>query len=117
MVDFLSVFKSTSAYKMLIGDKIADRLSHAYLLITPDEDNLIEYLKICAKVILCKDSEVCDECRTCKLIENNLLTDLKVYPIDEEKVVVSDVSDLIEESYIKPIEADKKIFIINQASS
>ncbi len=117
MVDFLSVFKKTSAYKTLVGEKKADRLSHAYLLVTPDGENLIEYLKICAKIILCKESEVCGECRTCKLIDSNTLTDLKTYPQDGESVLVKDVSDLIEESFIKPIEAEKKIFIIDQAQT
>ena len=95
MVDFLSVFKKTGAYKTLVGEKKADRLSHAYLLVSPDGDNLIEYLKICAKLILCKEDEVCGSCRTCKLIDSNTLTDIKTYPSNGESVVVSDVADLI----------------------
>ena len=117
MVDFLSVFKKTGAYKTLVGEKKADRLSHAYLMVSPDGDNLIEYLKICAKLILCKEDEVCGSCRTCKLIDSNTLTDIKTYPSNGESVVVSDVADLIEESFIKPIEAEKKIFIIDQAQT
>ncbi len=117
MVDFLSVFKKTGAYKILTGDKTANRLSHAYLFITPDKDNLIEYLKLCAKTVLCKESEPCEKCRNCRLIEQRIHSDVKIYPQNGESVVVDDVADLIEESYIKPIEADKKVFIINHAET
>lgn len=117
MVDFLSVFKKTGAYKILTGDKTANRLSHAYLFITPDSDNLIEYLKLCAKVVLCKENEPCEKCRNCKLIETGVHADVKIYPQNGESVVVDDVADLIEESYIKPIEAEKKVFIINHAET
>lgn len=115
MVDFLSLLKSTNAYKMFTGEKESNRLSHAYLIVCPDQDSLLEYLKIFASIILCKDGNPCGECRTCRLIDKGF-PDLKIYPAGES-VLTEDIIDLISESYIKPIETDKKIFIIDRAET
>ncbi len=118
MADLLSLVKDTGAYKIIKGDISSSRLSHAYLLITPDGENLLEYLKIFASLIACENGG-CGVCRTCRLINENRHADVIVYPKDSEKnaVLTEDVTDLIESSYIKPLESDKKIFIINRAET
>ncbi len=121
MADLHWLVKDTGAYKIIKGDIENGRLSHAYLLITPDGENLLGYLKILAKLITCNFGG-CGGCRTCKLIDENRYSDVILYPNakDGEKkdsVLVEDVSALIESSYIKPLESDKKIFIINQAQT
>ena len=45
MIDFYSLIKDTGAYKTVKGEKESGRLSHAYLLLTADKENLTEYLK------------------------------------------------------------------------
>ena len=53
MADFYSLLKTTTAYKSILKDKKAGKLSHAYLIINPDKEFSLEYLKIIAKLISC----------------------------------------------------------------
>ena len=117
MIDLLSLLKNTGAYRTIKGEKENDRLSHAYLILSPDGDNLNEYLKIFAKLIVCKSEQPCGECRSCKLIENNAYSDVVFYPKNGQSVASEDVNELIEESFIKPIENDKKVFVLSQAQT
>ena len=116
MISFLPLIKDTDAYRAVNNDKQSNRLSHAYLILSKDGDNLLEYLKIIAKLMLCAEKEPCDECRTCRLIESGEHADVFIYP-KKEVVLVDDITSLIEESYLKPIESDKKIFIVNHAET
>ena len=50
MTDLGALIKSTGAYRTIKGDKANNTLSHAYLILTPDGDNLGEYLKFLAIV-------------------------------------------------------------------
>ena len=52
-----------------------------------------------------------------KLIGEEAYSDVLFYPKNGADVKTEDVNDLIEESYIKPIENDKKIFVINSAEN
>lgn len=117
MADILSLIKQTGAYKTLYGDKKRNTLSHAYLFVTPDGDYLKEYLKIFAKLICCESDEPCFNCRACRLIDAENFADVLVYPKKDNAVLSEDVNSLIEESYLKPIEGDKKIFILSHAET
>ena len=69
MIDLASLIKKTNAYKIISGDKKANRLSHAYLILTSDNKMLKDYLKFFAKMIACESEQPCLECRVCDLIE------------------------------------------------
>ena len=116
-MDLLSLLKNTNAYRTIKGDKENGRLSHAYLFVTQDGDKLGDYLKIFAKMIFCKDGYPCGKCRECSLIESNGLTDLIFYPQESQTVGTEEINSLIEESYLKPIEGDKKVFVISHAET
>ena len=117
MIDLFGLIKDTGAYKTVRGDKKSGRLSHAYLLLTPDGENLTEYLKIFARLLACDEDDPCFECRACKLIGENSFTDVILYPKDGATVSAEQVNELIGESYVKPLEGNKKIFIITNAQS
>jgi DNA polymerase-3 subunit delta' len=112
MIDFLSLFKKTNAYKMIKSDKDYNRLAHAYLVLSFDGAYLKEYLKAIASIIACKNGVPCGVCRTCKLIADETNPDVLHFPKSEKGVTTDEVNELIEESYIRPIESDKKIFVI-----
>lgn len=116
MIDLLSLAKSSSAYRTLLSDKQNNRLSHAYLIVCPDENNLCEYLKIFAKLIVCNENG-CNECRACSLIEQGVHSDVAFYPKEGDSVLTSDINSIVSESYIKPIESDKKLFVINNGQT
>ena len=111
MIDLYSLVKDTSAYKTIKNEKINDRLSHAYLILTADEKNLKDYLKIFASLLVCKNDDPCGRCRACELIKKEALSDVVFYP-KGEVINSEEVNSLIEESYIKPIEEDKKVFVL-----
>lgn len=116
MINLLSLLKDTGAYKTVKSDRENNRLSHAYLILTPDGENLIEYLKIFSALAVCDQPDPCGECRNCKLIKEKMHPDVFFYP-KEESVTAEQVTSLIEESFIRPIESDKKIFVINNAQT
>lgn len=117
MIDYISLLKDTGAYKTIKNDKANGTVSHAYLILSPDGETLKDYLKIFASIICCDNGSPCMECRTCKLIQSESFADVLVFPKDKKAVLSEDITALIEESYLKPIESDKKVFILSSAET
>lgn len=113
MAGYGDLIKNTNAYKLLTRDKLSGRLSHAYMVLSPDKKYLRNYLKIFAKLLLCGEDLPCDTCRVCKGIDDERLTDVAFIPKEiDGKVTAEDINLLVEDSFIRPYELDKKIFII-----
>ncbi len=113
MVDLLRLLEGTSAYKTVKSDKAAAKLSHAYLILSADKQNLGEYLKLFAKLIVASPSDA----RANALIEQGIHPDVLSFPKSGEAVLKEDVSAIIEESFLKPIEGERKLFLINNGES
>ena len=111
----INLLKSTNAYKIFKSDKQKNCLSHAYLIVCDDEDYIENYLITFAKMLMCSEDEACNECRSCRLIESKNFTDVIFYP-NGKKIVVSDVDDLVEKSFFKPLESTKKVFVLKDIS-
>ncbi len=108
----LSVIKNTNAYNILKNDKENNKLSHAYLLIVDDEKLLKDYALIFAKLLMCESNDICNNCRICNLIDKNNYSDVIIYPKNDKKIKVGDVDELVSTSYLKPLESDKKLFVL-----
>ncbi len=122
MINLHALVEGTSAYKSVKGDKAKGRLSHAYLILSHDEAFLDGYLEEFARLILCDSLEPCGACRACKLMAEGVYPDLRVYPRKTEdgkvgSVKVEDVQQIIEETYLKPIEGEKKVFVISHGEN
>lgn len=104
----MSLFTESRAYKIVSGDVARDCVSHAYLLICPDGRNLRSFLKELAKCVMGADE------RASRLIDEEMHSDCRIFPAEGEKTAVSDVKDLIESCYIKPVEGDKKVFVLDR---
>ena len=104
----MSLFTESRAYKIVSGDVSRGRVSHAYLLVCPDERNLRTYLKELAKLVMRADE------RAARLIDEEMHSDCRVFPAEGEKTAVSDVKELLEGCYIKPVEGDKKVFVLDR---
>ena len=109
-----SLIKKTNAYKIFSKDKQNKTLSHATLIVCDDGEMLESYLKVFAKTLMCNESDFCGECRICKLIDSKNYEDVKFYP-ENNKILTKDVDDLIEKTYLKPLEGDKKLFVLVNA--
>ena len=112
MIDLNALVKKTNAYKIIQGDKKVQRLSHAYLVLTADGDMLKSYLKVFAKLMCCDSLDPCERCRVCALIDKEMHPDVVFYPKNNANISVEDINSLIEESYLRPIECNKKLFVL-----
>ena len=117
MVDFISLAKKTSAYKIIRSEKVENKLSHAYLIVNNDKDYAGEYLKVFAMLLACEKGYPCNSCRSCQLILEKSHPDVHFYPKEKDTVLTEDVADIIEKSNIKSLEGGKKIFIIEKGES
>ena len=104
------LIERTNAYKVVENDK-KHGFFHAYLLLSKDAKRLREDMKTFAKLIMCEKGG-CGECRVCRLIDKENHVDVKFLPEKGDKILTEDVNALIEESYVKPLEEDKKLFLI-----
>lgn len=117
MTNYSELIKKSKAYNVIARDKKAGRLSHAYMVVSSDKKYLRDYLKIFAKLIMCEDSEFCGMCRECRLISEERLTDVVIYPRTQgDKITAEDVDYIVADSFVKPFECSKKIFVINDAT-
>ena len=117
MTNWTTLVKSTNAYNVIKSDIENGRLSHAYLVLCADGDNLGNYLKVLTKLFFCKQGLPCGKCRSCDLIDNGLYPDVAFFPKEGQTVLSDDVNALIQDSYVKPYEADKKVYVINQGQT
>lgn len=83
--------------------------SHSYLFYSPDEYSAKQMSRLVAKALLC--NTMCDKCENCVKF-NFEHPDVKYFP-KKGQLLVEDSNYIVDESFIKPIFADKKIFIID----
>ncbi len=108
-----ALIKNTQAYRLLKAECKNNRFSHAYLLVMDDSRNLREALKSFAKLFFS-----CDEPATerQKIVSDRIdaenFSDCLFFPDADKKFVVDDAERVTEESLLKPVESDKKVFVI-----
>ncbi len=83
---------------------------HTILFISSDSLLSSKMMQTFAQAILCES--LCDECLNCKKLLSNNHPDVMYFPT-KNQLLVEDSNKITNESFIKPIFADKKIFIIN----
>lgn len=101
----------TSAYKILSREAKGNKLSHAYMLYFADPFNLRAALKLFARNFFPEDKP--------SQIDGEGLSDLKIYPSVGEKLTADIATQIVEDSAIRPVRHDKKLYIIsdfNEAS-
>lgn len=106
-LNHMSVFSQSKPYKIVAGDAAQGKLSHAYLLVCPDARNLRSFLKELAVLVLGADE------RAGGLIEREMYADCVVLPAPGAKFTVADAKNVSDECYIKPVEGDKKLFVLD----
>ncbi|MBR2468102.1 MAG: hypothetical protein IKB42_03595 [Clostridia bacterium] len=112
-MEFCDLYSKSELKNIVNNDIDKNMLNHAYLLCGQDEIYLSYLAKEFAKNILCVSSG-CGVCPACIKIEKGVHSDVLVYPKDSSKgLVVDDINEIVENSYIYPLEGDKKIFILN----
>lgn len=108
--------ENSKAYKRIENDKKNGKLSHAYLIISKEKKFLTEQLKVFAKLIM-EDEDGAKNERIKRLIDSDEYSDVTVYPKGDKPLSTEDVNDLIENSIYKPLENDKKLFVLSGAEN
>lgn len=104
-----TLLEGTAAYRTLSNDAAKGRLSHAYMLFFNDAKNLRYALKLFALRLFNLFEESADGKRVMKETH----PDCFVYPAEGKKLTADAVSELLGESVMRPVERDKKVFLVN----
>lgn len=108
-----TLLKTTRAYRLLQTETQNNRYSHAYLLLMDDPRNLRTALKCFAKLLFsCADAQTEQQRNLSHRIDEEIFSDCLFFPDEGKKFVVDDAERLAEESLLKPVEGDKKVFIV-----
>ena len=101
------LIKETTAYKILSGDRRGGKLSHAYMLHFEDAKNMRDALKLFALEFF-----GAGEASLKNRILNESYSDLRIYPEEGKKIAADGVSQIIEDSALRPVEGERKLYII-----
>ena len=93
------------------------RLSHAYIISGPSENANRELAQWIAAAYVCSrgGNEPCGECSNCKKAQSGIHPDIIRLEAEEDKqnISVEQVRNMRAEAYIRPNEAQRKVFVIN----
>ncbi len=107
-----NVFSTQRVFKDFKDSLDKNQLSHAYLLLSPDElsNNMIaKYLSL---LTLCKENTACENCPSCQKALVGTHPDILTYP-KNSNFVVEDANDINEKALEYPMLGSRKIIIIN----
>lgn len=119
----LSEFNLTDALRSEIEASVSHRrIPHALIISAGDYQSRIELAAYISAACLCTEEgrEPCSECKSCKKIFSGIHPDVQFFEREKDKkeFSVKIVRDYIKpEAFIKPNEADGRIFIIKDAET
>ncbi len=101
--------------KLFSGAVAKDRLSHCYTLVGEKgmgKSTLTEHI---AKMIVCEKGTACGVCKGCIMAEAGTHPDISHIEPEEGKssISVNTMRSMVEDIYIRPYTAKKKVYIIN----
>ena len=96
------------------------RLSHAYIIEGPVKETVHALADHLARAYVCSSGDrPCGVCSNCRKAAGNVHPDIIRISLAEDKreIVVGQIRQLRTEAYIRPNEADRKVFIIEDAQA
>lgn len=109
-MDRLSLIKKSAAYALMHRDVTEGRISHAYLIVSPD----VKFAEELTKVFLSECVFGSSESGNAERTEN--LADVIRLP-HGDKVMTADVEELTETVYFTPTELDRKFYVVSKAET
>lgn len=100
----------TAAYAAFSGDVDSDRVSHSYMLHFQDAKNMRFALKIFALKFFGVKADDSDGRR----ITGETFPDLLIFPEEGKKFTADACARLLSESALRPLERDRKLFVISE---
>ncbi len=112
-VELIDLYRNSDIHKKILLDKHADMINHAYILSSADSILLDAYAGFFAQDICCECvGSPCMTCLPCQKILHGNMVDLSIYPKTEKSLVVEDISNIVVDSYIRPMDSKYKIYIL-----
>lgn len=104
-------------YSDLIKYYHENKLSHAYLIETNNQDKCLNHLKYVIKNINCKNTfkEGCEDCNLCNLLEQNFLPSFIIVEAETSVIKKDQVLDLKSRFSTIPTYTKENIYIIKEA--
>ncbi len=103
------LLRETRCFKRLSADARAGRHPDAVLVIFPDAKYLRALLKECAKAFFAAE----EGSRTAALIDKESYSDCLFFPAPGAKLAVDDAARIVEESLLRPVEGERKLFVLD----
>ena len=117
MLDYSDFILSSNSYKIIETDANENRISHAYLFVSQDENYLMEFAKKLAKLFI-NLSETENKSKNEIRIDNMSHPDVMFYGTSKENAIDAErTEEIISKVQVCPFEADKKIFILQNFNS
>lgn len=107
------LYKVSNVYEIINRDLKENMLNHGYMLISNDNEYIKEIAKHVAMHVLCENHIPCGGCAQCIKVNKNEHADVVVLPNLKKNIVVEDIENIVSESYILPLEGEKKIYVLN----
>lgn len=104
--------ESLNAFKGIKEDLACDRLSQAYLFVCNDRLTAKVLLGRVALLLACEKGTGCGVCGNCIKAEAGTHPDILVYP-KGKSFAVEDAGDIYDKVQVKPMLANRKIFVVN----
>ena len=101
------LLRTTTAYRTIAGYAKAGELPHATLVVFPDGKYLRALLTECAKAYFSADE------RVLRLVQEERYPDCIFLPAAGGRLTADDCARIVDESVLRPMEADKKLFVLD----
>lgn len=107
----LELIKSSKVFEEFNSQIKNNKLSHAYLIQAEDEFSSELFADYFAKMILCENKNACGQCSACKKSYAGTHADL-IKIGNEKQILVDDISKIIDDVLVKPIEGENKVYVL-----
>ena len=111
---FVEILKKQSFFENILKKKEKKSLSNSIMFFCDDSLTSKKVLIMTALLLEYPTFDLFDEKSAEFLkIEEGIDLDVKSYPKNGEKLLVSDANEMVSEAYVKPVNLPYKIFLIN----
>jgi len=118
-MSFQSILGQEDAVERMRRALASGRLAHAYLFVGPDGVGKRLFARELTKTLMCdrSDTDACDECRSCQLVESGNHADVHWVEREEGKKLLSidEIRKLQRTISRKAVEHKAKVFIVEEA--
>lgn len=112
MLDYKNVINDSKAKKIVDLDISENRISHAYLFVSQDDNYVYNFLKEISINLINMNETKYNE-KNLMRINNHTFPDVHFYGQDKNNPInVEIVSEILENAQVCPFEADKKIYVL-----